>query len=320
MSKLSEFLTNIANAIRNLKGTTEPINAQNFATEINSMKEALDDTTATPEDIVVGKTAFVKGQKVEGTYKTPTSLKALLDYTKSTSYMFYYNSTITDLTGYIDFEDTSNVTDTSYMFCNCYLLTKIPLFDTSKVTTMSFMFRGCDKLTEIPLFDTSKVTVTFNMFENCRQITEITLFDTSKFRDISHMFSDCVKLETINMINMVNVDTANGFLINCKNIKNLIIKNLKIGLQVGSGSSWGYKISLDSLIGLCQECVNVNASRTLTVGSVNITKLANVYVKLTNQPEEDETLPKLPMVQCESTDEGAMTISQYMALKNWQLA
>ena len=37
MSKLSEFLTNIANAIRNLKGTTEPINAQNFATEINKL-------------------------------------------------------------------------------------------------------------------------------------------------------------------------------------------------------------------------------------------------------------------------------------------
>ena len=89
MSKLSEFLTNIANAIRNLKGTTEPINAQNFANEINDMKEALDDTTATPEDIVLGKTAFVKGQKVVGTYKNPTSLKALLDYTRSCSYMFY---------------------------------------------------------------------------------------------------------------------------------------------------------------------------------------------------------------------------------------
>lgn len=38
MATLTEFLTNIANAIRSKKGTTEPINAQDFATEIESIE------------------------------------------------------------------------------------------------------------------------------------------------------------------------------------------------------------------------------------------------------------------------------------------
>ena len=294
MSKLSEFLTSIANAIRNLKGTTEPINAQNFANEINSMKEALDDTNATPEDIKEGKTAYVKGQKVEGTYKNPTSLKSLLEYSKSFS--FYGNENIIDLTSYIAYEDTSNVTSMSFMFSGCINLTTIPLLDTSKVTSMFSMFNDCRKLTTIPLLDTSKVISMYSMFSGCINLTTIPLLDISNVLDMGYMFNDCRKLT------------------------NLTLLNIKRNLQVGSGSSWGYLLTLESLLGLCQECVNVNSSRTLTVGTTNKNKLSNIYVKLTGEPEEDETLPKIPMVQCESTDEGAMLIKDYMSLKNWNLA
>ena len=140
------------------------------------------------------------------------------------------------------------------------------------------------------------MTYPYRMFSGCSSLISISLTDVRKFGDTGNMFNSCSKLT------------------------NLTLKNLKRQLQVGSGSSWGHLLTLESLLGLCQECVNVNASRTLTVGSVNITKLSNVYVKLTGEPEEDETLPKIPMVKCTSTDDGAMTISEYMQLKNWALA
>ena len=43
MALLSNFLKGIADAIRSKKGTTEPISAQNFASEIDSIEDRLMD-------------------------------------------------------------------------------------------------------------------------------------------------------------------------------------------------------------------------------------------------------------------------------------
>ena len=76
------------------------------------------------------------------------SLKALLDATKSTRYLFErYRGTSVD--GLISYNDTSNVTSMSYMFYDCINLTSIPQLDTSNATSMSNIFYNCDKLKEI---------------------------------------------------------------------------------------------------------------------------------------------------------------------------
>lgn len=291
-----------------------------LANEINSMKESLTDGNATPNDIKLGKTAYVKGQKVVGSFeisgtldvtedgeydvsdyanvniKTGSKLKKLLDYTKSARNLFSSNKNVIDVTEYIVYEDTSNVTNMSAMFYDSPNLITIPPLDVSNVTNMSYMFAYCYSLTTIPLLDTSNV------------------------KNMEQMFYHCNSLTTIPLLDMRNATNVNQIFINCQKLINLTILNIKLNLQVGSSSSYGQLLTLESLIRLCQECINVNASRKLTVGSANITKLADVYVKLTGEAEEDETLPKIPMVQCESTDEGAMLIKDYMALKSWTLA
>ena len=113
------------------------------------------------------------------------TLKAVLDATKRAQYLFgeYKGSSVDDL---ISYNDTANVTDTSFMFNNCSNLTTIPQLDTSKVTTMTYMFNNCSKLTTIPQLDTSKVTSWSSVFNNCTSLTSIGIYGFTHSVDVTY--------------------------------------------------------------------------------------------------------------------------------------
>jgi surface protein len=101
--------------------------------------------------------------------------------------------------------DTNNVTDMNAMFNNCQSLISLDLsaFDTNNATDMSYMFSGCTSLVEIDLGDieTDSVTNMQGMFNNCTSLNNLDLsgFDTSNVVYMSGMFQDCLSLTTLDL-------------------------------------------------------------------------------------------------------------------------
>lgn len=176
----------------------------------------------------------------------------------------------------------------------------------------AYTFYKCSSVTSVYV-PSSVVSSGSLVFGSCANLVSATVENGAALG--SSMFSNCSKLTTVNVgsgyVSKASTSPVNG----CKNITNLTILDIKASIQVGSGTSYGHNLTLDSLLGLVAECVNTGSACTLTVGSSNLTKLAAVYVKVT-----DDTSSKLPFEQCESTDERALTIQDYLALKNWTIA
>ena len=220
--------------------------------------------------------------------------------------------------------DTSNVTNMGSMFYNCSKLTTIPQLDTSKVTNMAAMFYNCSSLTTIPQLDTSNVVYMGRMFYSCTSLTTIPQLDTSNVVDMGSMFQNCSKLTTISQLDIGNVTNASEMFKNCSKLTNCRLKNIKVSLRVGSGTTYGHLLTVDSLLFMIGELVKANNFHSFYVGSANLTKLSNIYVRtidITDAMRAEDALidQKLPFEVCTSSDSGAKLVSDYVRLKNWYL-
>ena len=69
----------------------------------------------------------------------------------------------------------------------------------------------------------------------------------------------------------------------------------------------------------------LGGARTLTMATASKTNIQSIYVKLITPTAEQEAEDpyinnKKPCVECASTDEGAMTLEEYIISKGWAIA
>ena len=96
----------------------------------------------------------------------------------------------------LEYLNTANVTDMSFMFHGCSALKSLDLtnFNTAKVTNMDNMFYRCSTLTSLDLknFNTAEVTNMYHMFYGCSALKSLNLnnFNTANVTDMNLMFYD----------------------------------------------------------------------------------------------------------------------------------
>lgn len=183
---------------------------------------------------------------------------------------------------------------------------------------------GSDYTGYIAYSDTENVTNFSYMFTNSKQMVECPLFDTRKGVTFNSIFANCVVLKRANGYDLRNTVSAIDMFDRCAALTEIWIRNIKCNLQVGSGTTYGHLLTVESLIHLIYELRDTGSMLTLTVGSANLEKLANVYVRqieITDEmrAEDDLVDEKSPFEVCESTDEGATLITEYAIFKNWQI-
>lgn len=183
---LTGLLSAIANAIRSKKNISGTINAQDFPSEIESIKFIVPD-----------------GMKFQ---ESQNSTLPLLDVSNVTDfYCMFYNCpqliTIPPL-------NTINGTDFGGMFYDCVSLTTIEELDVTNGTDSMFMFQNCTSLTNINFIGSINMGISFsycplnsdsilNVLNACNRTTNnnpktVTFMRGSTFSDLTGIIPQCV--------------------------------------------------------------------------------------------------------------------------------
>ena len=300
---LGNFLTDVASAIREKKGTTDTIVASNFDTEIASIESGVDINEYLSDTITKGDSSLGGWTKtiiklrspltIEGTDATYMFTRCLLNELPQID-----TSSVTNMSnmfsGCINLAttpqlDTSSVTNMSNMFYGCRSLTIIPQLDTSSVTNMSDMFCNCTSLATIPQIDTSSVINMNNMFSNCVHLVTIPQLDTSSVTNMAYMFSDCARLATIPQLDGEKLTSVAYTFNNCKSLENFngIINLGQAYLTTKNANYSDYRLVLlsstklteQSIINILNNLYDIKAkgcnTQQVILGSDNLAKLTS---------------------------------------------
>lgn len=293
---LTDFLTDIADAIRAKKGTLGKINPQNFASEIASLggeQTAVNAYGWTGHADVEGLTAlgwddydidyYQKfgvnwNEEDDDLHKVSDANKALRNI--SLSDVANYQ---TDLV-YLPKIDLGSTKTLNGAFRNCYNLVAIPVLDTSKITNMGNMFRDCYSLVTIPMLDTSSATSMTYMFANCYSLISIPFLATTSVTTMTYMFNNCYSLTDVENLQVQGLSSTTSMFNECRTLKNVWLRGICSSVQFEDSNLLSKNSLLDLIIS------------ELTTTSITIKLAPFAYLKWANDPEVLEVLTQHPNI------------------------
>ena len=191
---LPHFLTDVADAIREKKGTQATIQASDFDTEIENLPSGggLDWSaigySEEPQSIIDG-------------YNYAVEIKNNWDDTLSTYERFKSDLKIQIM----PLVSLGNNSSCQAMFRGATSLFSVSLLNTSSITNIRDMFNGCHALETIPLFNTENVTNMTSTFSNCYCLQKVPILNTSKVTSLNGMFSYCRLLTDESLDNILQM-------------------------------------------------------------------------------------------------------------------
>lgn len=312
---LADYLAYVADAIRAKKGTTDPINAQNFASEIASIEsgggngwtghadaEGLRAIGWTNEDIAYYQENGVDwNEENDHLHLVSDDNKALYGVLTANNISSYKDRIV-----YLPKIDTSALTSMANLFKDCHSMVAIPTIDTSKVTQMGSIFANCYQLRTIPPLELGKVknmssafsacyalrsvaplptesaTAMTNMFSNCHSLRSIPMLDTSKVTTLNYAFNYCYSIEKIYLTD-VNATTSMSYTFNnCTALRILQMRDAQVAYSLNTSRP----LAKESLLYLVNN-VATDSDITITLSTITYDRYAtdlDVVEALANHP------------------------------------
>ena len=262
-NNLHDFLVDVADAIREKKGTSEPINPQEFSNEIKNLPSG-----ASPfavdfgEEISSGNAAYINALQEDIDYynqiqeerrlyaegkggRSDDEIRADLDFKHKIAWWpsgMETKGVVKEFENYFrlrSVKDYKMVGYASNVFNRCSSLVDVGLIWND--VTLTFTFQYCTSLRKF-VYDIPKLKVIQNTFVGCYSLETVEI-TSAKLTNIIQGFQQCYSLKRVRLtMDVDNPTSTNNAFSNCTSLE-----DVEINLPLSTSFEWSPRLSHRSI-------------------------------------------------------------------------